>query len=487
MFSQIKAYHMLPKETITVYTTSWGKQCQSIKTFLKEEHIPFEVIDIQVEKQTIDYFNEIEEKPKVLPAIKIDGIIHHNPQVEQLKDWLGINASGDRITMLGAGWCPDCHRAKAYLGDHDVKYRYIDIDQASWAPSFLEKVNNGKRIIPTIMINNEVYANPDNRQLKDLLNLPDTNSGKLYDVAIIGAGAAGLTAAIYVQRDRYDAVVIERKNIGGNAYLTEKIENYPGFMDISGPELMEKMAEQAKFYGADLRLGTDVRKINKVNNLFYLETNLGEIKAKSVIIATGSSYRKLKIPGESELIGKGVHFCATCDGAFYKDREVIVVGGGNSALEEGIFLTRFAKKVKFVHRSPQFKADATYIEKLQEMGDHVALLLDHTPIAFSFDEEENFIGLKTKHNQTGEETLVTADGAFIFIGLVPNSKSFKNLVDLDANGFMMTNEDGFGTSTPGIFAAGDVRHGAIAQVAAATGEGVAASYAVKHYLRRLHG
>lgn len=478
---------MIPKSTVQVYATTWGTKCKEVKDFLQEQQISFEIKDVSVAENALSQIHDMEGDTKLLPAIKIDGVLHHHPDLKELKDWLGINEDGKIITFLGAEWCPDCHRAKAYLGAHNIKYRYIDIDQADWAPAFLEKVNNGKRIIPTVLIDNEVYANPDNRQLKDILNLPDTNSGKLYDVAIVGGGAAGLTAAIYAQRDRYDTVILERKTLGGNAYLTEKIENYPGFMDISGPDLMEKMAEQAAFYGADIQTGTDVRKVNKVDNTFFLETNLGEIKAKSIIIATGSSYRKLKVPGESELIGKGVHFCATCDGAFYKDREVIVVGGGNSALEEGIFLTRFAKKVKFIHRGPAFSASPAYVEKLSELDQLVETYMDETPSSFIMTDDGTFKGLKTINNQTRNEQVIEADGAFIFIGLVPNSKSFKNLVNFDDQGFIITGNDGFSTKTPGVFVAGDVRRGAIAQVAAATGEGVAASYAVKAYLKERHG
>jgi thioredoxin reductase (NADPH) len=469
---------------ITVFATPQGSQCNRVKTFLKEFKIPFQVEEIAVNKELLRKVNEAAESKHLFPAIKIDDTMYHNPSDDALKDLLGINDSGEIVTMLGAEWCPDCHRAKAFLGDHNIRFRYINIDHHDWAPGFLEKVNNGKRIIPTIVINDAVFANPDNRILRDVLDITIEKESKLYDVAIIGGGAAGLTAAIYVQRDRYDSIILEKKNIGGNAYLTEKIENYPGFMNISGTELMDRMADQARFYGAHIQTGTDVRRVNKSGNVFYLETNLGEVKAKSVIIATGSSYRKLRIPGEEDLIGKGIHFCATCDGAFYRDKEVLVVGGGNSALEESLFLTRFARNIKLVHRAPDFSASETYIQKIKET-DKIETFLDVTPIKFLQNEDGTFQGLLVRNNKSNDEKIIKSDGAFVFIGLVPNSKTFKNLVELNGKGFIKTLHDGTETPLEGVFAAGDVREGAIAQVAAATGEGVAASYAVKSYLKRV--
>ena len=474
----------IPNSSITVYATPWGSACNRVKTFLKDHKIPFRVVDVDVDQDLLEKVNTAVESEHLFPAVKIDGSMFHNPSDDELKDLLGLNDQGEIVTMLGAEWCPDCHRAKAFLGEHDINFRYINIDHHEWAPEFLEQVNDGKRIIPTIIVGNQIFANPDNLKLRSVFNITVEKSTKLYDVAIIGGGTAGLTSAIYIQRDRYDSVILEKKNIGGNAYLTEKIENYPGFMDISGPDLMDRMAEQALFYGADIKLGTNVRKVNKSGNIFYLETNLGEIRAKSVIIASGSSYRKLGIPGEEELIGKGIHFCATCDGAFYRDKQVLVIGGGNSALEESLFLTRFASKIQLVHRQPEFSATKTYIEKVKEI-EQIETYLDFTPVEFLDHEDGSYRGLLVKDNKSGKNEILESDGAFIFIGLVPNSKMFKNLVDLNDRGFIKTLEEGTKTPVDGVFAAGDVREGAIAQVAAATGEGVAASYAVKAYLRKV--
>ena len=296
-----------------------------------------------------------------------------------------------------------------------------------------------------------------------------------------GGGAAGLTTSIYAQRDRFSTLILEKKNIGGNAFLTEKIENYPGFTSISGPALMEKMEYQAKTYGATIKTGEEVTSITKEDDVFHLKTKTTSYKGKSVVLSTGSTYRKLNVPGENELIGSGVHFCATCDGAFYRDKEVIVIGGGNSALEEGIFLSGFTKKVKIVNRNNAFKASQTYIDKISDI-DNIEVNNNKDIVEFKLNEKGLFNGLVVKDNQTGKEETITADGVFIFIGLIPNNKSFEGLVKMNDGGFIVTT--GLAeTSVKGIFAAGDNREGAIAQVAAATGEGVLASYGLREYLK----
>ena len=244
---------------------------------------------------------------------------------------------------------------------------------------------------------------------------------------------------------------------------------------------MEKMEEQARVYGAVIKTGEDVLAIEKDKGNFKIKTKGNEYKGKSVVLSTGSTYRKLNITGESELIGAGVHFCATCDGAFYRDQDIIVIGGGNSALEEGIFLSGFVKSVKIINRSLEFSASETYIEKLPSIK-NITTFMNKTSIEFVADDNGLFKGLLIEDNATKERELLNADGAFIFIGLIPNTDSFKNLVELNERGFIKTS--GLAeTSVKGIFAAGDCREGAIAQVAAATGEGVLASYGVRKYLK----
>lgn len=241
------------------------------------------------------------------------------------------------------------------------------------------------------------------------------------------------------------------------------------------------MSEQAKTYGAIIETGVAVNNIEKKGNEFFLDTNMGAYISKSVVLALGSTYRMLGIPNEQDLIGGGVHFCATCDGAFYRDREIIVIGGGNSALEEGIFLAGFCKKVSIVSRGKTFTASETYIDKLPSIK-NIETYMGKESTQFLKDEKGNFKGLETKDSETGEIQELHADGSFIFIGLIPNTESVKDFIDLDKRGFIKTT--GLGeTSVEGVFAAGDCREGAIAQVAAATGEGVLASYGVRDYFK----
>ncbi len=469
-------------DQIILYGADWCPDCQRAKSFLKEHNIKYQFVDVDLDKEATAKVEKINNGKRIIPTVIVSEKSYTNPDNPTLASVLGINENILKtVRLYGADWCPDCRRAKSYLNDNGIKYQFIDVDEHDWATEEVERINNGKRIIPTVIINGEPYTNPDNQELKELLEIDEAQEHKVYDTIIIGGGAAGLTTAIYAQRDRFDTLILEKKNIGGNAFLTEKIENYPGFNEISGPDLMQKMEEQAKVYGATIKTGEDVKEINKKEGRFYITTKGNEYIGKSVVLATGSTYRKLGIPNEEELIGSGIHFCATCDGAFYRDREVIVIGGGNSALEEGIFLAGFCKKVKIINRSSEFKASKTYIEKLPEI-ENITTYIDKSSVAFEADEKGLFKGVRVKDNKTGEEELITADGAFIFIGLIPNTETFKGVVGLNERGFIQTK--GLAeTTTTGIFAAGDCREGAIAQVAAATGEGVLASYGVRAYLK----
>ncbi len=466
--------------TIKLYGADWCPDCRRAKAYLKEHQIDFEFIDVDLDKEATSLVEKINNGKRIIPTILMNEKSYTNPDNGVLADALGINEQGI-IQLFGADWCPDCRRAKSYLSDNGINFQFIDVDVYDWATEKVEEINNGKRIIPTILIDDIPYTNPDNATLKELLSLETVKETKVYDVIIVGGGAAGLTTSIYAQRDRFDTLILEKKTIGGNAFLTEKIENYPGFQNISGPALMDRMEEQARTYGAKIATGVDVTGIEIKANKFYVASKLETYIGKSIVLSTGSTYRRLHIPGEEELIGSGVHFCATCDGAFYRDREVIVIGGGNSALEEAIFLAGFCKKVKIIHRSKEFSASKTYIEKLPKI-ENIETYMNKTVLEFVADDKELFKALKVKDNKTGEEEALTADGTFIFIGLIPNTDSFKEIVNLNERGFITTT--GLAkTSVEGIFSAGDCREGAIAQVAAATGEGVLASYGIREYLK----
>ena len=465
---------------ILLYGADWCPDCRRAKAYLKENNIAYTFIDVDLDKEATAKVEAINNGKRIIPTLILKGKSYTNPDNIELATILGINEVG-RVQLFGADWCPDCRRAKSFLRDNDIHFDFIDVDTYDWATAKVEEINNGKRIIPTILIDDVPYTNPDNVKLTDLLSINIEKEHKIYDTIIIGGGAAGLTTSIYAQRDRFDSLILEKSTIGGNAFLTEKIENYPGFQSISGPKLMEKMEEQAKTYGAAIKTGEEVVGIEKVNGMFSIQTKGANYSGKTVVLSTGSTYRMLGIPNEDELIGSGIHFCATCDGAFYRDKDIIVIGGGNSALEEGIFLAGFCKSVKIVHRAEKFSASETYIEKLKSI-DNISTYMNKTSMAFVANENGLFEGLQMKDNETGEEAVLKADGTFIFIGLIPNTQAFKGVVDVDNGGFIQTTALAQ-TSVDGIFAAGDCREGAIAQVAAATGEGVLASYGIRNYLK----
>ena len=465
---------------ILLYGADWCPDCRRAKTYLKENNINFSFIDVDLDKEATAKVEAINNGKRIIPTVIIKGKSYTNPNNIELASVLGINEVGT-VQLFGADWCPDCRRAKSFLRDNGINFDFIDVDQYDWATAKVEAINNGKRIIPTILINDVPYTNPDNVKLTELLSINIEKEHKIFDTIIIGGGAAGLTTSIYAQRDRFDTLILEKSTIGGNAFLTEKIENYPGFTSISGPKLMEKMEEQAKTYGAVIKTGEEVVALKKQDGIFSIQTKSTTYLGKTVVLSTGSTYRKIGIPNEEELIGSGIHFCATCDGAFYRDKDIIVVGGGNSALEEGIFLAGFCKSVKIVHRSENFSASETYVEKLKTI-DNITTYMNKTSLEFLANDNGLFKGLKIKDNKTNQESILEADGTFIFIGLIPNTKSFKNVINLDSKGFIQTT--GLAqTSVEGIFAAGDCREGAIAQVAAATGEGVLASYGIRNYLK----
>ncbi len=466
--------------TILLYGADWCPDCRRAKSFLEENNIQYTFIDVDLDKAATIRVEKINHGKRIIPTFIINEKSYTNPDNSLLASILGINEAG-RVQLYGADWCPDCVRAKSFLKNNRINFQFIDVDKHEWATKKVEKINKGKRIIPTILIDNVPYTNPDNSTLTTLLSINIEKETKIFDTVIIGGGAAGLTTSIYAQRDRFDSLILEKSTIGGNAFLTEKIENYPGFQSISGPKLMEKMEEQAKTYGAQIKTGEEVTHITKEKGLFSITTKSNSYLGKSIVLSTGSTYRKLGIPNEETLIGSGVHFCATCDGAFYRDKDIIVIGGGNSALEEGIFLAGFCRSVKIVHRSTEFSASETYVEKLKTIN-NISTFMNKKAIEFVADAKGLFKSLKVVDNTTGEESNLEADGAFIFIGLIPNTTSFKNLVELDERGFIKTR--GLAeTSEEGIFAAGDCREGAIAQVAAATGEGVLASYGIRNYLK----
>jgi len=413
---------------IQFFGADWCPDCRRAKDYFKEHNIAYEFTDVDLDQEATKRVENINNGKRIIPTIIIEGKSYTNPNNDQLDAALGIN-DGYRIILYGADWCPDCRKSKAFLDDNSINYHFIDTELNQWAIPIITKLNNGKRRIPTIVINDDtVLVEPSNEELRQALSIVEVKEERVFDTIIIGGGAAGLTTSIYAQRDRFNTLILEKKTIGGNAFVTQKIENYPGFTSISGPDLMDKMEEQARTYGAEIKTGENVISIEKEKELFKINTETKNYKAKSIVLSTGSTYRQLNIPGESELIGSGVHFCATCDGAFYRDKDIIVVGGGNSALEEGIFLAGFCKSVKIVQYGKEFTASQTYIEKLSSI-DNISTYMNKNSLEFIANKEGLFETLRVEDNDTKEELLLNADGVFIFIGLIPNTKSFENLME----------------------------------------------------------
>ena len=406
------------------------------------------------------------------------------------------------ITVYGAYWCPDCRRSKQFLGEHQIPYAWVDIEQNPEAERFVIERNAGKRIIPTIVFGDgAVLVEPSNAQLAAKLGLRTTASRSHYPLVVIGGGPAGLTTALYTAREAIDTLVIERAAFGGQAAATEKLDNLPGFPEsIPGIDFANRLRQQAQRFGVELLQAQDVVRVHSHDNYHGVDTGDGsEYSAQAVLIATGSRYRRLGAPGESDYIGAGVHYCATCDGPFYKGKQVAVIGGGNSAAEESLLLTKFADHVTLLVRGDSFKASPVIQESV----------LNDPKIDVRFNTEvKEFLGAKAKlnklrlyNNQRGEASELVVDGAFVFIGLDPNTGFLQETpVRRDRWGFLITGHDlvhdgnrppGYEqrdptyleTSVPGIFAAGDVRLGSTKQVASAAGEGATAALLIREYLK----
>ncbi|KHF41233.1 thioredoxin-disulfide reductase [Halalkalibacter okhensis] len=304
---------------------------------------------------------------------------------------------------------------------------------------------------------------------------------KIYDVVIAGAGPAGMTAAVYTSRAGLSTIMVERGIPGGQMANTEDVENYPGFDHILGPELSTKMFEHAKKFGAEYGYG-DVKEIIDEGDFKIIKAGSKEFKARAVIVATGAEYKKIGVPGEKELSGRGVSYCAVCDGAFFKGKELVVVGGGDSAVEEAVYLTRFATKVTVVHRRDELRAQKI-LQKRAFDNDKIDFIWNHT--VKQINDENGKVGSVTLvSTENGEEKEFKTDGVFIYIGMLPLNESVKNLGITNAEGYVETNEE-METKVPGIFAAGDIREKSLRQIVTATGDGSLAAQNVQHYIETL--
>jgi thioredoxin reductase (NADPH) len=308
---------------------------------------------------------------------------------------------------------------------------------------------------------------------------------KVHKVVMVGAGPAALAAAVYTTREDLDTLLYEKGVVGGLAAITDWVDNYPGFpKGIAGLDLAEGLRKQAERFGAVIELG-EVMSVTDKGKHKVLDTTDGEILAESVLIATGSDYKKLGVPGEQEFYGRGVHYCATCDGAFYREKRLVVVGGGNSAVQEAIFLTRFASKIDLLVRGEAMRASEVLQDELKNHKDKIKVHFNTTTDEI-VGEEGKVVKVTGTNLKTNKKVDFPTDGVFVFIGLLPNTQFLKDSpVELDELGLIKTDTN-LMTTMPGVFAAGDVRSGATMQIASAVGEGATAALMIRKYLEEQH-
>ena len=400
----------------------------------------------------------------------------------------------EEILVYGASWCPDCRRAKKFLADQRVPYSWHDIEGDPDGVRVVQDRNAGKNIIPTIVFPDGSHlSEPSNEELAEKLGLQRQAMQHVYDLIVVGGGPTGLTTSIYAARENLETLIIDSKGLGGQAGVTERLDNYPGFPEgIGGAELADRFVQQAERYGVEMLQAISVTRISADSGMtadgdeLDVETANGDhYHARAVLLATGSSYRRTDADGEDDLIGAGVHFCATCDGPFYKGSdELMVIGGGNSGLEEGIFLTQFADQVSIVERGDRLRGSRILQAKVT---DHPRMQVELRHGVKEFRKEDG----SGKLGSVVIEDLISGAleeqhpaGVFVFIGLDPNTGFVQGSVDLDERGFVATDPT-FMSSMPGVFAAGDVRDGSTKQLASAVGEGAAAAIQIRGYLDRL--
>ncbi|MBQ9515923.1 MAG: thioredoxin-disulfide reductase [Ruminococcus sp.] len=300
----------------------------------------------------------------------------------------------------------------------------------------------------------------------------------MYDLAIIGGGVAGMTAAIYASRSGLSAIIIEKAGFGGQAALTAKIENYPSFKEIEGFELAANMKEQVDALGVE-SLSADVESLSKDGDVFTVVTNADTIEAKTVIIANGVRRRELGIAGEDTFRGRGISWCAVCDGGFFRKKKVAVIGAGNSALGDAIYLANLCEEVYLIYRRDYPTATKSYMDKLEGI-DNIKLMPRHIPVEFK--GERRVTALTVRNIDTDETYDLEVNGVFEAIGLIPDNDVFANLVELDDNGYILT-DDEMRTKTEGLYAAGDTRQKSLRQIVTACSDGAQAATSAHHFLK----
>lgn len=299
----------------------------------------------------------------------------------------------------------------------------------------------------------------------------------IYDIIIIGGGAAGMTAALYSLRGGKKVLLIEKETIGGQISKSPRVENFPSIKEISGTDFSDKLFDQIMDLGCDFELD-NINKIDKNNNIFYISGDFSTYTSKAVIIATGLEHRKINIDGEDELIGKGVSYCAVCDGAFYKDEDVCLIGDGNTALQYALLLSNYCKKVYVCTLFNKFFGDDVLVNKLKQRNN---IEIIHNVSLQKFIYEDELQGLVFINTENKEKTKLNVKGCFIAIGQIPNNNNFKNIVELDNNGYILA-DDNLETKTKGVFVAGDCRQKKVRQLTTAVNDGAIASIGAINYI-----
>ena len=302
----------------------------------------------------------------------------------------------------------------------------------------------------------------------------------MIDILIVGAGPAGLTAAVYARRAGRSVLILERESFGGQIVYSPKVENFPGYLALSGSEIGEKLVDQALHHGAEIELD-EVTEIHDNGKIKSVITSRTQYLCKSVIVAAGSRHRPLGLPREDELVGHGISYCALCDGDFYKDRDIAVIGGGNTALQDAVLLSETAKTVTIVQNLPKLTGEASLAQILKSRPN--VKIIYNTVVTELLGEPE-LTGIKIKNTAEDKESLLTLDGVFVAIGQMPDNKPFNDVCELDTNGFISSDEACL-TKTPGVFVAGDCRTKGVRQVATAVGDGATAALAACRYLNSL--
>jgi len=388
------------------------------------------------------------------------------------------------VILYAVPWCAKCHRVRRFLAAAGRAYQEVNPEEDAAAAEKLAAATGGAMDVPAVEVEGRFLLDPAAEDLAQALGVEVPEALDVYDVAIVGGGPAGLTAAIYTARERLRTLVLEKALPGGQAALTGQIENYPGFPDpVAGGELMDRVHRQAQRFGAEIRTFEEVTALRPQGELLAVEAGDEAYRACSVILATGSVYRRMGVPGEDALIGRGVSFCATCDAPFFRNKHVVVVGGGNSALQETVHLAEFASRITLVQLLDHLTGTRVLEERVRDMA-KVEVLVSHRVLrVLGADGVE---AVEVEDLSGGGTRQIPCEGVFVFIGLEPNTGFLRGAVELDETGFVVTDPVTLATSLPGAFAAGDLRAGSAKQITAAVGEGTVAAFMIQQWLEQRH-